>query len=48
MNWCTCPHCGHKLFKYSDVTRGEINIKCSSCKNIVTISLLNGKSWWLE
>lgn len=42
MEWCRCPHCGHKLFLYdADDTKARINIKCSSCKNITTVVLFN-------
>ena len=33
--WARCPQCGHKLFK--DFGQADIEIKCSSCKAIVTI-----------
>lgn len=38
MKWCRCPKCGHKLFKYMD-GKATLNIKCSSCKAVVTIEL---------
>lgn len=34
--WVRCPTCGHKLFK--DRGRADVEIKCSSCKGIVTIT----------
>lgn len=44
MLWCKCPNCSHKLFMYdSDEKSGivNINIKCSSCKKIVDVLILN-------
>ena len=45
MRWCLCPNCSHKLFMYSpdDSKESSINIKCSSCKKIVDVLILNGK-----
>ena len=45
MKWCRCPKCNHKLFMYEDVEKSskvEINIKCSSCKRILDVLILNG------
>lgn len=47
MKWVKCSNCGHKLF----MVQGEgkesdnlhINIKCSSCKRILDVVVLNGK-----
>lgn len=34
--WVRCPSCGHKLFK--DFGYSDVEIKCSSCGCIVTIT----------
>ena len=34
--WIRCPKCGHKLFK--DFEYANVEIKCSSCKSIVTVT----------
>lgn len=34
--WIHCPKCGHRLF-YNKGGTFEIEIKCPSCKNIMTI-----------
>ena len=40
--WVRCGECGHKLFKITGrTTRGEIEIKCHSCKQL-NIYNLNG------
>lgn len=37
--WVLCPNCKHKLFKvYDGKSLDGIEIKCSSCKNIVRIN----------
>lgn len=46
MRWCKCPQCSHKLFLYEPDEksgRTKINIKCSSCKRIIDVLILNGK-----
>lgn len=46
MKWCRCKKCGHKLFMYEDGKESDnmrINIKCSSCKRILDVIVLNGK-----
>lgn len=45
-SWCKCSECGHKLFLYDRGNNGnniQINIKCSSCKAICDVLVLNGK-----
>lgn len=40
--WIKCPKCGHKLFLWTANERfdyADINIKCSSCKRIVDVSI---------
>ena len=40
--WVRCPECGHKLFKIVRNGSGEavqIETKCHSCKNIITIEI---------
>ena len=46
MKWCRCAKCGHKLFLYNEEKANEknnleINIKCSSCKRIMRVIVLN-------
>lgn len=46
MRWCRCPNCAHKMFMYDqDEKSGKVimNIKCSSCKRIADIIIMNGK-----
>lgn len=46
MRWCRCPNCAHKMFMYDpDEKSGKVimNIKCSSCKHIADIVIMNGK-----
>ena len=41
--WVRCPECTHKLFKISteESNNISINIKCSSCKRVMTV-LISG------
>lgn len=48
MGWVKCPYCGHKLFMTLDKEersisivnkKAEIEIKCSSCKRLVYVSV---------
>lgn len=48
MNWCRCARCGHKLFLYDETKAKKennlaINIKCSSCKRILSVIVLDGR-----
>ena len=45
MRWCRCPNCAHKMFLYEPDHKGEfkLNIKCSSCKHISDVLILDGK-----
>ena len=48
MEWCRCKKCGHKLFQYDETKANEnnnleINIKCSSCKEILDVVVLDKK-----
>lgn len=37
--WYKCPYCGHKLFRGKYLRDFDcIEIKCSSCKKIVTLN----------
>ena len=42
-DWCMCPKCGHKLFMLKQFDGRDpqvlINIKCSSCKEILDVLL---------
>ena len=44
MEWVTCPSCGHKLFRTTgnSIIAGYcmVEIKCSSCKQIVQVNIL--------
>lgn len=43
-NWIRCPKCGHKLFRCDSTGAGmKLEIKCSSCKSILTLQLDGGK-----
>lgn len=41
--WVRCPNCTHKMFKMAEEESNNIsiNIKCSSCKRIMTV-LISG------
>ena len=41
--WVRCSNCNHKMFKITDGESNNIsiNIKCSSCKRIMTV-LISG------
>ena len=45
MTWVRCPNCGHKMFLYdnNEDSNLKINIKCTSCKKIVDVTIQNGK-----
>lgn len=45
--WVKCPKCTHKLFWFEGLKRGQnidlhIKIKCSSCKRIVKVFVVDG------
>lgn len=40
----TCPICNWLLFNKQDGSKGQIEIKCTRCKNIVQIELNTTKS----
>ena len=42
IKWVKCRRCGHKLLKDVKSSNYDIEIKCSSCKNINRIIKLNG------
>ena len=50
MNWCKCPKCNHKLFMFNDDEQNskhvEINIKCSSCKEIINLIIDKGVPYY--
>ena len=35
--WVACPKCSHKMFKVVKPGSTEIEMKCPSCKAIITI-----------
>ena len=43
--WAKCPVCGHKFFRLCDGAKakvsklGGIEIKCHSCKSIITLEV---------
>lgn len=39
--WVRCPVCRHKLFKKLVAGDALIEIKCSSCKSITVLSLMD-------
>lgn len=46
--WVRCPKCTHKMFWFEGLRRGQntdLHIKCSSCKKIVKVSVIDG---WVE
>ena len=42
-DWCRCPFCSHKLFRFCGKVFGIIEIKCPSCKKIFKIDLQEGE-----
>lgn len=40
MKYVYCPICGHKLLEGHDGS--IVRLKCNKCKNIITVSILNG------
>ena len=49
MKWCRCPKCNHKLFQYYEEREQNnlsINIKCSSCKEIVDLLIYKGEVYY--
>lgn len=43
IRWVYCPKCRHKLFKVWIGSNAEVEVKCHSCKNIIHVSVSNGK-----
>lgn len=46
--WANCPKCGHKLFMFKELDRGQniaLEVKCHSCKSIIRVEVKDG---WME
>lgn len=46
--WANCPKCGHKLFMFKELDRGQniaLEVKCHSCKSIIKVEVKDG---WME